>query len=106
VSQVGGIDVVVQGHDHALYDAPVWLDALATAVPRERRRQLLHVGRLRLSYTPGVGVTVDGWDALPVDETTPARPTPSPRSSTRPRPGSVQKYGDVYQTIVGFAPGT
>ncbi len=105
VSQVEGIDVVVQGHDHALYHAPVWLDTPGgRAVPAvSAGDNYLHVGRLRLTYTPDVGVSVDGWDALPVDETT----TPVPAIAAivdQAKAGIVQKYGDVYQTVVGFAP--
>jgi 5'-nucleotidase len=108
VSKVAGIDVVVQGHDHALYEAPVMLDG-----PEGRKvpavsagDHYLNVGRLRLEYRAGSGVTVTGWDLLPVDEAV----TPDPQVAAlvdQAKAGIAAKYapyGDVYKDVVGYAP--
>ena len=108
VSKVAGIDVVVQGHDHALYEAPVLLDG-----PEGRKipavsagDHYLNVGRLRLEYRAGSGVTVTGWDLLPVDEAV----APDPQVAAlveQAKAGIAAKYapyGDVYKDVVGYAP--
>ena len=108
VSKVAGIDVVVQGHDHALYEAPVLLDG-----PEGRKvpavsagDHYLNVGRLRLEYQAGSGVTVTGWDLLPVDESV----APDPQVAAlveQAKAGIAAKYapyGDVYKDVVGYAP--
>ncbi len=105
LAQVSGIDLVVQGHDHALYDAPVMLDdADGRQVPAVSAGEHYgNVGRLRLHYQEGVGVTVDAWDVLPVDQTVPPL-EPVAAEVDKLKAGIVAKYGDVYQTVVGWAP--
>ena len=63
----------------------------------------LNVGRLRLEYQDGSGVTVKEWDVLPVDETVPPAPALAAQVESL-KQGIVAKYGDVYQTVVGYAP--
>jgi 5'-nucleotidase len=104
VGNVAGIDVVVEGHDHALYDAPLMLDGPDGArVPAvSAGENYLHVGRLRLEYQEGSGVTVKAWDVLPVDETVPPQKQIAAQVEGA-KAGIVAKYGDVYQHVVGYA---
>ena len=66
----------------------------------------LNVGRLRLEYRAGSGVTVTGWDLLPVDEAV----APDPQVAAlveQAKAGIAAKYapyGDVYKDVVGYAP--
>jgi 5'-nucleotidase len=108
VGQVAGIDVVVQGHEHALYDEPQWLEAPAGgAVPAvSAGEHYEHVGRLRLLYEPGIGVTLSDWEVLPVDETVPPVSELAAKVDEW-KAGIAAKYaayGDVYQDVVGRAP--
>ena len=105
VAKVAGIDVVVQGHDHALYTQPLVLDGPSgRKVPAvSAGDHYLNVGRLRLEYQDGSGVTVKEWDVLPVDETVPPAPALAAQVESL-KQGIVAKYGDVYQTVVGYAP--
>jgi len=104
VAAVPGIDVVIEGHDHFLYDAPLLLDGPAGAkVPAvQAGANYLHVGKLRLHYD-GAKVTVEDWEVIPVDETVPPAPTLQPLVEQL-KLGIVAQYGDVYHTVFGHAP--
>jgi 5'-nucleotidase / UDP-sugar diphosphatase len=108
VATVPGIDVVVEGHDHALYSQPLMLDGPdGRTVPAvSAGDNYLNVGRLRLEYTEGYGVTVKDWDVLPVDGTVPPAPPVAAQVETL-KQGIVAKYasyGNVYEDVVGYAP--
>jgi len=99
-----GIDVVIEGYDHFLYDAPLWLDGPGgTKVPAvQAGANSLHVGKLRLHYD-GARVAVEDWEVIPVDEAVPPAPSLEPLVEQL-KAGIVARYGDVYRTVVGHAP--
>jgi 5'-nucleotidase/UDP-sugar diphosphatase len=72
---VSGIDVVIGAHDHLVDTAPFWFDTPSGKVPSvSAGSHYLYVGRLRLTFTPGQGVSIDDWALVPVDSSVPPYP--------------------------------
>ena len=103
VQGVPGIDVVVGGHDHYLYERPVYeKDPTGRHVPiLQAGSYWQHVGRLRLSVGNGHVKVVD-YRMLDADERVPADPGVAAMVAEL-RPGMVARWGDLFQTKLGTA---
>ncbi len=100
---VSGIDVIVGGHDHYLFEKPVTENA-----PDGKKVLILqagsywqHVGRLRFTVSNGAFRLVD-YRMLNVDETVPAEPTVEAQVEAL-RPNQVAAWGDLFGTKLGAA---
>lgn len=103
VQGVAGIDVVVGGHDHNLYEKPVYeTDPAGRHVPIVQAGSYWqHVGRLRLSVGGG-GVKVLDYAMLDVDDKVPAEPGIAAAVADL-RPGMTARWGDLFETKLGTA---
>lgn len=101
---VPGIDLIVGGHDHYLFEAPlVFTNPLGKAVPYVQAGKHYHaVGKMRFTYAAGA-VTVDDYQIVPLDASVPNAPTVKALVDQL-KAGIVQQYGDVYHTVVANAP--
>lgn len=99
----GGIDVVVNGHDHvALADAeevPTILGGTTLIV--SSGEYYTYLGRLRLAVDES-GVTLIDHALLPVDAATPAAP-PIAAVIAQVQAGIVALHGDVFHEVIGWA---
>ncbi len=102
-ANIPGIDVIVGGHDHFLFEQPV-------TVPNPRGGTTLvlqagsyyeHIGKLSLHVENGV-VTVNGYQMLNVDASIPKVAEIQGVVDVL-KTGIVQQYGDVYHAVVGVA---
>jgi 5'-nucleotidase/UDP-sugar diphosphatase len=100
---VPGIDVILGGHDHLLFDEP-----LAVANPSGGQTLIVqggafyrHLVRLRLSWDAGVLTLVD-YAAIPMDETSPSDAAVQAVVDAR-KADVVADYGDVYGTPLATA---
>jgi 2',3'-cyclic-nucleotide 2'-phosphodiesterase (5'-nucleotidase family) len=98
---VPGIDVIVGAHDHFLFEKPV---RVKKTLILQAGSFYLNVGELRLSVE-GKNVKFLDYRIIPVDRRVPQVPEIQAVVNEL-KAGIVQtpSYGDVYHTIVGFAP--
>jgi 2',3'-cyclic-nucleotide 2'-phosphodiesterase (5'-nucleotidase family) len=100
---VSGIDVIVGGHDHYLFEKPVIEKA-----PDGKKVLILqagsywqHVGRLRFTVVNGAFKLVD-YRLLNVDDKVPEEPTVEAQVEAL-RPNQVAAWGDLFGTKLGTA---
>jgi 5'-nucleotidase/UDP-sugar diphosphatase len=100
---VSGIDVIVNGHDHAVLDQPeqVARPGGGTTLIVSAGDHYRWVGRLRLSVD-GNQVTLVDYALLSVDANTPAL-TAVQDAVDLLKAGIVGRYGDVYHQQLGWA---
>jgi 5'-nucleotidase len=104
---VTGIDVVIGAHDHLADGAPYWF------VAKDGRRvpgvsagsHYQGVGRLRLTYADGAGVSLVDWALVPVDASVPELP-PIAAAVAGARAAVIQTCGgeDFWSQPIGYAP--
>jgi 2',3'-cyclic-nucleotide 2'-phosphodiesterase (5'-nucleotidase family) len=100
---VSGIDFIIGGHDHFLFEKPV-----SVTSPNGKKTLIfqagesyMYVGKLTFSVDNG-RVKVKDYRILPVDCR--VRPVPEIQSVVNDlKDGIVAQYGDVYHKVVGFA---
>jgi 5'-nucleotidase / UDP-sugar diphosphatase len=100
---VDGIDVIVGGHDHFLFEKP-----LTETAPGGRTVLILqagsywqHVGRLRFTLANGAFKLVD-YRILDVDEKVPAEPAVAAQVEAL-RSSQAAAWGDLFGTTLGTA---
>jgi 2',3'-cyclic-nucleotide 2'-phosphodiesterase (5'-nucleotidase family) len=101
LSQVPGIDIIVGGHSHDLFEDAVVLNGKIIVQAGSHGRYL---GELTVDFEAGQGVTLRNWTVWPVDD----RVKPDPRLQGRLnalRDGIVrdQRFGPVYSRVVALA---
>jgi 2',3'-cyclic-nucleotide 2'-phosphodiesterase (5'-nucleotidase family) len=101
LAKVPGIDIIVGGHSHDLFDSAVTIDGKIIVQAGDHGRYL---GELAVDYEAGKGVTLRGWKAWPVD----SRVEPDPQVQARVdelREGVVgdPRFGPVYTEVIGLA---
>jgi 2',3'-cyclic-nucleotide 2'-phosphodiesterase (5'-nucleotidase family) len=100
LSQVSGIDIIVGGHSHDLFDKAIVRNGKIIVQAGSHGRYL---GELTVDYVVGQGVTLRHWTAWPVD----SRTKPDPRIEAqlnKLRSGVVRdpRFGPVYSQIVAL----
>ncbi len=100
---VPGIDLIVGGHDHYVFDQPH-----AFTNPGGGQTYIVqagkfyqYVGKMRFTYT-GSGITVDDYQLISLDDTIPVALDVA-TVVDQLKAGIVQQYGDVYQTVLATA---
>jgi 5'-nucleotidase len=103
-TNVPGIDLIVGGHDHYLFESPViFTNPLGKAVPYvQAGKHYNALGKMHFTYAAGA-VTVDDYQIIPLDSGVPGEPTVQ-AVVAQLKAGIVQQYGDVYHTVVADAP--
>ena len=98
---VPGIDIIVGGHSHDLFDQAVVRGGKIVVQAGSHGRWL---GELAVDYEPGVGVTLRSWTAWPVDSRIVADPLVHARVNELRR-GIVTdpRFGTVYSSLVALA---
>jgi len=98
-----GIDFIVSGHDHYLFEQPVLVNnAEGKTVPIvQAGEHYEHVGKLRFTVDHG-SVTMDNYTMLNVDAT--VKPDESVQGLVEQlKQGVTAKFGDLYHTVIGRA---
>ncbi len=100
---VDGIDVIVGGHDHFLFERPLTETAPGgkTVLILQAGSYWQHVGRLRFTIADGAFRLVD-YRMLDVDDRVPAEPTVAAQVEAL-RPNQVVAWGDLFGTKLGTA---
>ncbi len=98
---VPGIDIIVGGHSHDLFDGPIVRNGKIVVQAGSHGRYL---GQLRISYAPGSGVSLVDWRIHAVDSHVKPDPALQARLNAL-REGIVQdpRLGPVYSKIVALA---
>ena len=98
---VPGIDIIVGGHSHDLFDQPIVRGGKIVVQAGSHGRFL---GQLRINYTPGVGVSLVDWRLHAVDSHVKPDPALQARLNVL-RAGIVQdpRFGPVYSRQVALA---
>ncbi len=102
-SYVPGIDVIVGGHDHLVFEQPlsvINLEGHATLI-LQAGMGYQHIGKLNLTVENGA-VTVAGYQMLDVDASVPGVPEIQAVVDYL-KQGIVEQYGDMYKTVIGTA---
>jgi 5'-nucleotidase / UDP-sugar diphosphatase len=100
---VPGIDVIVGGHDHYLFDQPIHVshaDGTETLIV-QAGEFYENVGELQLTVENGK-VSLANYKMIPVDQKVPKVPEIQ-AAVDQLKEGIVQTYGDVYHKVEGFA---
>jgi len=102
-ANIPGIDVIVGGHDHYLFEKP-----LSVANPGGTQTLILqagefyeHIGKLTLEVDGGA-VAMKDYHVIPVDWKVPAFPQIQ-GVVDQLKKGIVARYGDMYHKVVGVA---
>jgi 5'-nucleotidase len=100
---VSGVDVIVQGHDHAALAQPEAVAASGGGVTYLVAAGSYYgwVGKLRLAVDAGAVSLVD-YVLIPVDESVPRLPDLQPTIAAL-EAGIVERFGDIYHEAVGWA---
>ncbi len=102
-ANVPGIDFILGGHDHLLFDAPHAVDNPAGGQTLIFRAGKFygHVGKIRFTVQPG-GVAFNDYSVIPLDETVPqVTEVQDPVEAVKAM--VVEAYGDVYWTSLATA---
>ena len=102
-ASVPGIDIIVGGHDHDVFERPevVTNPAGGPTLILQAGSHYEYVGRLRFTVAAG-GVKVASYRLLPVDER--VRPLPQVQAVVDElKQGIVASYGDVYELRLATA---
>jgi 5'-nucleotidase/UDP-sugar diphosphatase len=103
VEGTSGIDLVIGGHDHLVFETPrTVLNADGRPVPVcQAGEHYEYVGKLR--FTVGAaGITVQDYRMIHVDETVP--PDPAVYAMVEQmKQGVSAQFGDLYHTVIGYA---
>lgn len=102
-TNVPGIDIIVGGHDHYLFQQPhAFTNPLGkTVYIVQAGCQYQAIGKMHFTYASG-GVTINDYAIIPLDQTIPDAPTVAATVAYL-KQGVVQRYGDVYHTVVATA---
>jgi 2',3'-cyclic-nucleotide 2'-phosphodiesterase (5'-nucleotidase family) len=101
LADVPGIDIIVGGHNHILFDQAVTLGGKIIVQAGDHGRFL---GELVVDYEAGKGVALRSWKAWPIDSRT--KPDPLVQAKVNElRDGVVAdpRFGPVYSQFVGLA---
>jgi 5''-nucleotidase/2'',3''-cyclic phosphodiesterase and related esterases len=100
-----GIDFIIGGHDHLLFQTPVVVNNLSgTPVPIfQAGKYYKNIGKLHFTYNNNnSSVVINDYSIINVDETIPKAPAIQ-AVIDQLKFGIVAKYGDVYHTVVATA---
>lgn len=102
-SNVSGIDFIVGGHDHYIFEQPIVVTNPSNKPTRivQAGSYYKYVGKLKFTFNNG-NVVFNNYEILPVDELVPAVPEIQEVVDYL-KLGIVEQYGDVYHTILGTA---
>lgn len=102
-SNVSGIDFIVGGHDHYVFDQPVVIMNPSNKPTRivQAGENYKYVGKLKFTFNSG-NITFNNYEVIPVDASVP------PVSEIRDvieylKSGIEEQYGDVYHIVLGTA---
>lgn len=100
---VPGIDFIIGGHDHYAFARPMVVqNPLGNeTLIFQAGEHYQYIGKLSFTVDQGA-VQVDAYELLPLDETVPVEPGLQGIVDVL-KGGIVQRYGDVYGTVVGTA---
>lgn len=100
-SNVPGIDFIVGGHDHYVFQQPVVVTNPSGKSTRivQAGENYKYVGKLKFTFDNGI-ITYNNYEVLPVDANIP--PVPEIQGVVDYlKAGIVEQYGDVYHTVLG-----
>lgn len=102
-ANVTGIDFIVGGHDHYLFDQPLVVnnpDGMPVRI-FQAGEHYKYIGKLHFTVTNGA-VTYDDYSLLNVDATVPQEPTIQ-EIVEQLKEGVIQQFGDLYHVRLGTA---
>ena len=102
-ANVPGIDVIVGGHDHYVFEQPISVTNAAgkATLILQAGDAYKYVGKLSLHFENGV-VSMNGYQLIKVDAKVPAV-AEIQAIVDQLKTGIVEQYGDVYHKVVGHA---
>ena len=102
-SNVSGIDFIIGGHDHYVFQQPVVVTNPSNKLTRivHAGSYYMYVGKLKFTFENG-NVVYNSYEILPVDELVPEVPEIQAVVDYL-KLGIVGQYGDVYHTVLGTA---
>jgi 2',3'-cyclic-nucleotide 2'-phosphodiesterase (5'-nucleotidase family) len=102
-SNVSGIDFIVGGHDHYVFQQPIVVTNPSNKPTRivQAGSYYKYVGKLKFTFDNG-NVNFNSYEILPVDSNIPAVPEIQAVVDNL-KLGIVGQYGDVYHTVLGTA---
>ncbi len=101
LSQVPGIDIIVGGHSHDLFDKPVFRGGKIIVQAGSHARWL---GELRVAMLPGGGVKFQSWRAHEADKTVkPDRAIAAQLAALQAGVEADPRFGDVFTRPVAWA---
>ncbi len=100
---VPGIDIIVGGHDHFLFEQPhLFTNPGGTqTIVVQAGKYYEDIGKMHFTYADGQ-VHLDDYEIIPLDDTVPDNPTIAALIAQL-KQGVVQRYGDVYQHVLATA---
>ncbi len=100
---VPGIDIIVGGHDHYLFEQPhVFNNPGGTQTyVVQAGKYFEDIGKMHFTYADGQ-VHLDDYEIIPLDDTVPDDPTVAALIAQL-KQGVVQRYGDVYHDVLATA---
>lgn len=102
-ASVSGIDIIVGGHDHYVFEQPVIVLNPSNKPTRivQAGENYKYVGKLKFTFDNG-NIVFNSYQLLPVDASVP--PVPEIQEVVNYlKSGIIAHYGDVYHTILGNA---
>lgn len=100
---VPGIDIIVGGHDHYLFEQPhIFTNPGGTqTIVVQAGKYYEDIGKMHFTYADGQ-VLLDDYQIIPLDETVPDDPTVAAMLAQLQQ-GVEQRYGDVYYDVLATA---
>jgi 2',3'-cyclic-nucleotide 2'-phosphodiesterase (5'-nucleotidase family) len=102
-SQLSGIDFIVGGHDHYMFEQPIVVTNPSGKATRivQAGEYYKYIGKLKFTFNNGI-ITVNSYQMINVDASVPPVPEIQAVVSYL-KSGIVAQYGDMYYTILGNA---
>ncbi len=103
-ANVPGIDFVIGGHDHFVFDTPIAVQNPlgATTYIFQAGQFYDHLGELKFTMDNGA-VTIDSYKMIALDASVTPEPTVQAAVDVI-KEGVVAKFGDLYHEVVGITP--
>jgi len=102
-SNVSGIDFIIGGHDHYVFQQPVSVTNPSNKSTKivQAGSYYIYIGKLKFTFNNGNAV-FNSYEILPVNENIPAV-TEIQDAVDYLKLGIIAQYGDVYHTVLGTA---
>jgi 5'-nucleotidase/UDP-sugar diphosphatase len=103
-SNVPGIDIIVGGHDHYVFNQPVSVvNPLGqNTLIVQAGEHYKYVGEMKFTVDNGK-ITINDYKMIPVDKFVPAEPTVQ-AAVDQFKLGVINQFGDLYGKVISFAP--